>query len=322
MISYSKDGETWSTPVEIYVPKGNGTKASAPYVCVTEDDRIVVSFQTDENVFAEQGRVGDNVSIMKTIISDGTPIENITKDNFYEAQNPFYAPAGTVTSWNGMMEKDGYIYCVTGANFPQASIKLTSAKIPEYSMKDYHTTKSTTDFNTRQGGFGIQDDGWYRSTSNNTIAVSSSASITNGKISFDMVPNTPNDCGIIFRATEGATSYWENNNSTYYFFFINFEGRAILSRVNGAYSSGNTAAGNGVWNELGNYVGFMSEYNVKELIHVDIELKDHGITCCINGKPVIHVWDDINNYKGLSGTLVGFRAQKANTVFGNLTITK
>ena len=321
LLSYSKDGITWTDPVEIYVPKGEGTKASAPYICVTEDDRIIVSFQTDEDAAAEKNLRGDGVSVMKTIISDGTPVENLTAANFYESQNPFFAPAGTVTSWNGMMEKDGYIYCVTGTNFPQSAIKMTKAKIPAITAKDYHTTSSPTGYNVRHGNFGLQNDGWYRSTSNDSIMVSSSANAYNGKISFDMIPNVASDCGVMFRVTEGANSYWEDGNSTYYFFFINFEGRAILTRVNGAFASGNTTAGNGVWNEIGNYVGFMSEYNPKELIHVDIEMKDHGITCSVNGKPVIHVWDDINSFKGLLGTSVGFRAQKPNTVFGNISIT-
>ncbi|MBO4962943.1 MAG: exo-alpha-sialidase, partial [Clostridia bacterium] len=154
LISYSKDGEVWSDPVEIYVPKGEGTKASAPFVCVTDDDRIVVSFQTDEDAAAEKNLRGDGVSVMKTIISDGTPIDKITKDNFYESQNPFYAPAGTVSSWNGMMEKDGYIYCVTGTNFPQSSIKITKGKIPTISPRDYHTTTTATGYNIRSGAFG------------------------------------------------------------------------------------------------------------------------------------------------------------------------
>ena len=81
MLSYSKDGINWSTPVEVYVPQGTGSKASAPYICVTSDDRLVISFQTDEDSVAAGTGIGDRVSIMKTIISDGTPVDKLTKDN-------------------------------------------------------------------------------------------------------------------------------------------------------------------------------------------------------------------------------------------------
>lgn len=41
MISYSKDGENWPNPTEVFVPKNNGSKVSAPYICITDTDQLI-----------------------------------------------------------------------------------------------------------------------------------------------------------------------------------------------------------------------------------------------------------------------------------------
>ena len=136
MISYSKDGVNWSTPVEVYVPKGMGSKASAPYVCITSDDRIVISFQTDEDSVAAGTGIGDGHSIMKVIISDGTPIDKLTKDNFYEAQNVFSIPPGDLSSWNGMYMIEDTLYCVSGIiSGDLRGVYINSCTIPPLEKK-------------------------------------------------------------------------------------------------------------------------------------------------------------------------------------------
>ena len=42
MISYSKDGENWPNPTEVFVPKNNGSKVSAPYICITDTDQLII----------------------------------------------------------------------------------------------------------------------------------------------------------------------------------------------------------------------------------------------------------------------------------------
>ena len=77
VISYSKDGENWSNPVEIYHGHNKGSKYSAPYICITETNQLIISFQTDENS-VNSGYIGDLYSIMKIIISKpGIPLEEI-----------------------------------------------------------------------------------------------------------------------------------------------------------------------------------------------------------------------------------------------------
>ena len=138
LLSYSKDGINWSDPVEVYVPKGNGTKAGAPFLCVTSDDRIIISFQTDEDSYEHGKGIGDSVSIMKTIISDGTNVENITIDNFSEAVNVFDLCPGDLSNWNGMYIHNDVLYCVSGIrgttqlnSTKLSGIYMTSSLIPE-----------------------------------------------------------------------------------------------------------------------------------------------------------------------------------------------
>lgn len=132
LMSYSKDGENWSNPVEIYTPHNNLSKSSAPYVCVTEDDQLVISFQTDED--AVPTYVGDSYSIMKVMVSkSGIPIEEITQDSFYAITNVNDTPVGSASLWNGMMIVDDILYtCSTNCT-------LRKSKIPVYAeASDYN----------------------------------------------------------------------------------------------------------------------------------------------------------------------------------------
>lgn len=126
LISYSKDGKTWSQPIEVFQPHGNTTKASAPDIEITKDDRLIISFQTDEDCYAAGKGIGDGVSIMKVIISDGTPVDKLTKENFYEAKNPFFKEPGQQSVWTGMMLKDDTLYCVAG----DGSVIMNTAEVP------------------------------------------------------------------------------------------------------------------------------------------------------------------------------------------------
>ena len=127
LMAYSMDGVNWSAPIEVYVPKGHGTKAAAPYVCVTDDNRLVVSFQTDEDCFAATGKVGDGVSVMKCVISDGTPIQKMDRTHFCPAQDVFFLKPGNAGLWNGMMYHEGILYCVSGLH---DGIHINSCTIP------------------------------------------------------------------------------------------------------------------------------------------------------------------------------------------------
>ena len=133
MMSYSKDGKNWENPVEIYTPHNNLSKSSAPYICVTEDDQLVISFQTDED--AVPTYVGDSYSVMKVIVSKpGETIERINKDSFYAVCNVNNTPVGNASLWNGMMIVDDALYtCSTNH-------KLRTSKIPVYADKSAYNT--------------------------------------------------------------------------------------------------------------------------------------------------------------------------------------
>ena len=114
LISYSRDGENWSDPIEVYTPKNQGSKASAPYICINDKDQLIISFQTDEDAVTS-GYVGDKYSIMKVIVSKpGISVENINKDSFYAVCNNNDTPVGQAGLWNGMMLLGNDLYTVTG----------------------------------------------------------------------------------------------------------------------------------------------------------------------------------------------------------------
>ena len=116
LMSYSKDGVNWSNPVEIYVSKNNGTKSSAPFILCTDNNQLVVSFQTDEDSY-DFGYRGDKYSIMKVMISKpGIPIEMINQDSFYALCNNNNSPIGGVSNWNGMMLFNNILYTVSSEN--------------------------------------------------------------------------------------------------------------------------------------------------------------------------------------------------------------
>ena len=68
LLSYSNNGVIWSNPVEIYTSHYNLSKASAPSVVSTDNNQIIISFQTNEDSLPN-GYRGDINSIMKVMIS-------------------------------------------------------------------------------------------------------------------------------------------------------------------------------------------------------------------------------------------------------------
>ncbi len=130
VFSYSKDGVNWSNPVEIYTPHNHRSKSSAPYICVTDDDRLIVSFQTDEDA-VNSGKIGDPYSVMKCMISKpGIKVEDIKQDSFYAINNVNDTPVGSASLWNGMMLLGNKLYtCSTNC-------KIRVSEVPVYANED------------------------------------------------------------------------------------------------------------------------------------------------------------------------------------------
>ncbi len=94
----SEDGAVWSDPADIFIPGTDGSKAGAPWIAELDDGRIVVSFQTDEDSEIK----GDRTSVMKTVISDGSPVRELTADKFGPAETVFDVPEGTGALWTAV----------------------------------------------------------------------------------------------------------------------------------------------------------------------------------------------------------------------------
>lgn len=103
---YSNDGKRWSEPVDVYIPKTEGSKAGAPGIAELPSGQLVISFQTDEDASEK----GDATSVMKTIVSNGTPVPYLRTENFTAADNVFDTPDGENSIWSGIWYADGYLY--------------------------------------------------------------------------------------------------------------------------------------------------------------------------------------------------------------------
>ena len=120
---YSEDGITWSEPVNVY--RANNINAGAPAVAELPTGQLVVSFQTAEDCPDKE------CTQMRTVISDGTPIQYLTEENFTEPENTFATPEGYNSMWNGLYTTEDYIYAITGTGHPSGQIKLR-----RYPLKD------------------------------------------------------------------------------------------------------------------------------------------------------------------------------------------
>lgn len=109
---YSKDGKSWSEPVDIYTPSTRGSKAGAPGIVELPTGQLVISFQTDEDASEK----GDSTSVMKTIISDGTSVDKIDSSCFTKSDNVFGTPDGEGSVWTGIWFCDRYLYASAGTS--------------------------------------------------------------------------------------------------------------------------------------------------------------------------------------------------------------
>ena len=117
---YSDDGETWSEPVTVYTPKTKRSKAAAPGVVCLPDGRLVISFQTDEDATVK----GDGTSVMKFIVSDGSPAAELTEKSFTAPENIFGTPDGESSVWTGIYYENGRLFAAAGTK-NGSSLKIT-----------------------------------------------------------------------------------------------------------------------------------------------------------------------------------------------------
>ena len=222
VISYSKDGENWSNPIEIYHGHNNGSKYSAPFICITESNQLIISFQTDENS-VNFGFKGDLYSIMKVIISKpGIPIDKIDRDSFYAVNNNNKSPIGGASLWNGMMLIGNIIYtCSSGHPILYSELPLYDDpnKYNQLLKNKYIIKGGNADF----FGNKIITNGKDNIIINKEFKFNSSINIYT-----NIMPNIKGDCGLIF----GFDNY-NSDIENYYYFLINNEGFISLQKKTG-----------------------------------------------------------------------------------------
>ena len=109
-ILYSPDGVTWSEPADIFIPRTDGSKAGAPWIAELDGGRLVVSFQTDEDSEIK----GDRTSVMKTMISDGSPVRELDAEKFGTAETVFGVPRGTGALWAAVFTDGRELFASAG----------------------------------------------------------------------------------------------------------------------------------------------------------------------------------------------------------------
>ena len=289
LLSYSKDGINWSNPVEIYVSKNNGTKASAPFILCNENNQLIVSFQTDEDSY-DFGYDGDIYSIMKVMISKpGIPIEKINQNSFYALCNNNNSPIGALSNWNGMMILDNILYTVSSEN----TIKYS--EIPIYEDPYKYKEKLRNNYFIKKGNISTYGDKIiFESEENLLINKNIDTTVTNIFYTF-ITPNINSNVGLIF----GINDFASTNN--YYLFQINEKGNLSLLKIENDFPV----------NLNGKEIKYINNYNKNNTYKMQISFNpvDGRIITWINDE-LIYFLKDMT----LSGKRVGFICHGKDTI--------
>ena len=299
LLSYSNDGIIWSNPVEIYTSHYNLSKASAPYVVSTDNNQIIISFQTDEDSLPN-GYRGDMNSIMKVMISKpNIDIKDINKDSFYALCNNNNSPVNGTSIWNGMMIVNNILYTFSSDN----TIKYS--EIPIYSEPKLYNQKLRNEYFLKTGNI---------STNGNKIIVNLQSTLAiNKKINtyfnntfYSYVTPIDNyDCGIIFGLNNLDYPATKDN---YFKFIIDKEGYLILSKM---INGNNIEIIKEKSEEI--YYGFDKRNNYKLIIKY---LPYIGkIIASINEKIVFDIFDN-----SLNGNYIGLESLGKGTIFSQLLV--
>ena len=219
VISYSKDGENWSNPIEIYHGHNNGSKYSAPFICISESNQLIISFQTDENS-VNFGFKGDLYSIMKVIISKpGIPIDKINRDSFFAVNNNNKSPIGGASLWNGMMLIGNIIYTCSSGH------PILYSELPLYDDPNKYNQILKNKYIIKAGNADFLGNKIITNEKDNIIINKEFKLNSSINIYTNIMPNIIGDCGLIF----GFDNY-SSVIDKYYVFLINNEGFISLKK--------------------------------------------------------------------------------------------
>ena len=219
VISYSKDGENWSNPVEIYHANNNGSKYSAPYICITEKDQLIISFQTDENS-VNSGYIGDLYSIMKVLISKpGIPLEKINANSFYAITNNNRSPIGGASLWSGMMLINNILYTFSSGH------PILYSELPIYDEPSKYNKILKNKYIIKNGQAEFFGNKIIIKEDNSLILNKDIIFNTSINIFTDVMPNNECECGIILNYND----YYDLND--YYIFEFDNKGRILIKKI-------------------------------------------------------------------------------------------
>lgn len=229
LLSYSDDGFIWSNPAEIYIPHYNLSKASAPYVVSTDNNQLIISFQTDEDSLPNGFR-GDSNSIMKVMISKpNIDIKDINKDSFYALCNNNNSPINGTSIWNGMLIMNNILYTFSSDNL------IKYSEIPIYADPSLYNQKLKDEYYLKRGNFSAFGNK-ILINSKQTIVINKNINTNiNNTFSSYLTPNNNYDCGLTFGLENLNDPFFTKDNN--FIFIIDKNGYLILSKIfNGIYS--------------------------------------------------------------------------------------
>jgi len=220
VISYSKDGENWSNPVEIYHGKNKGSKYSAPFICITGTDQLIISFQTDEDSI-NSGFIGDLYSIMKVIISKpGIPIDKINRDSFFAVNNNNKSPIGGASLWSGMMLIENIIYTCSSGH------PILYSELPLYDEPSKYNILLKNKYLIKSGDAEFFGNKIITKGKNNIIICKDLMLNDSINIYTNVMSNSIGEYGLIFGFNSSI------NIDNYFLFVINKEGILSLKKSN------------------------------------------------------------------------------------------
>ena len=299
LLSYSRDGVTWSNPIEIYIPKNDGSTARAPYIVSTEQNQLIISFQTDEDSYL-YGFFSDYNSLGKIMISKpGIAIQNINKDSFYAITNFNNSPFGVKSVWNGMMLINNILYACSS----EETIKYSEIPIYEADPNKYND-KLQSEYEIKSGNISFYGNKIIAKEEKTLIMNKNIDTTINHTFYTYITPNKDDnetyDSGIIFGLNTPSYPFWKEVD--HYIFLINIKGLLFIAKVI-----------NGVFIELQKKSDAIeSDFHNKNTYKMSIKfVPDSGeIVACINDNVIFNFID-----KTLKGKNVGLKSNGNGTVF-------
>lgn len=116
---YSEDGVDWKGVTGCFFPD-NTASGGSPFWVELPDGRIVVAFQTDEDVEGTMFDTGDDsCKVTKIVVlKDGVDITKAHSWDWNESYDPFNTTPGKFANWPGMFIHNDYLYLYTSTNDP------------------------------------------------------------------------------------------------------------------------------------------------------------------------------------------------------------